>query len=819
MTALLHVLRRMRRTPGFTTIALVTLALGIGANTAIFSVINGVMIKPLLYPGANELVGVWHVAPGLPEISESVNCSPTMLFTYREESHTFRDVGLWTGSDASVTGMGDPEQVRTVDVTYGTLQALGVQPARGRWFSQADDTPGAPSTVILSYGYWQRRFGGDPSAVGRTLMVESRPRTIIGVMPQEFRFLDVKMDLMLPLRFDRSKVVLGNFSYQGLARLKPGVTLQQANADVARMLGIWLNAWPPPPGFSRGLFEHARLGPKIQPLKKEVVGDIGSTLWVLMGTIGLVLLIACANVANLLLVRAEGRQQELAVRAALGADWKRIARELLLESVTLGILGGLLGLGLAFAALRLLVALGPATLPRLNDIAIDPLVLAFTLAVSLLAGLLFGLLPVIKYAGPRLAGTLRSGGRNMSQGRERHRARNILVVVQVGMALVLLIGSGLMIRTFQALRAFRPGFSNPEEVQLLRISIPEAQVKEPERVVRMQNEMIDGLKQIAGVTSVAFASAAPMEGRNPNDVLYAEDKVYGEQVPPLRRFRFTAPGFFQTVGTPLIAGRDFTWTDLYERREVAMVSENMARETWGSPSAALGKHIHEGMKDPWREVVGVVGNVADDGAQQKAPAFAYFPILMDTFWGEKELVARDGVFLVRTKRAATQGFLAEARQAIWHVNANLPIFLVRTLQDLLNKSMARTSFALVMLAIAGAMALLLGVVGIYGVIAYTVSQRMREIGIRIALGAPPSGVRRMCVRHGLILAGIGAGIGLAAAAGLTRLVKTMLFGVAALDPLTYVCVALLLVAAAALASYFPARRATAADPMESLRIE
>src|ERR1017187_2147603 len=820
MRALQHVVRRLRRAPGFTAIALVTLALGIGANTAIFSVLNGVLIKALPYPRSQELVGVWHVAPGIAGISGNINCSPPMYFTYREERHAFQEFGLWSNDDASVTGMGEPEQVQALDVTYGTLQALGMQPVVGRWFSQADATPGTPETVMLMYGYWQRRFGGDRSAVGRTLTVDARPHTVIGVMPRDFRFLNAKADMILPARFERNKMVLGNFSYQGIARLKAGVTLRQANADVARMLGIWLKAWPPPPGFSRTLFENARFGPKVQPLKQEVVGDIGGTLWVLMGTIGLVLLIACANVANLLLVRAEGRQQELAIRAALGAGWGRIAKELLLESVTLGVLGGGLGLGLAYAALRGLVAMGPATLPRLNEIAIDPLVLAFTLAVSLLAGVLFGLLPVLKYAGPHLAGTLRGGGRTMSQGRERHRARDTLVVLQVALALVLLVGSGLMIRTFQALRNFQPGFTRPEEVQLLRISIPSGEVKEPERVMRMENDMMDRLAAIAGVTSVAFANAAPMEGRNPDDVLYAEDKNYGAgQIPPLREYRFTAPGFFQTTGTPLMAGRDFTWTDLYEKRHVAMVSENMARELWGAPGAALGKRIREGATDPWREIVGVVGDVYDDGAQQKAPTFSYWPALMDGFSDDPVHVRRDGVFLIRTKRAATQSFLSEARQAIWRVDANLPVFQVQTLQDVYGKSMARASFALVMLAIAGAMALLLGVVGIYGVIAYAVSQRTREIGIRIALGAPAAGLQRMFVWHGLLLAGIGAGLGLAAAAGLMRLVESLLFGVKALDPVTYAAVAVLLIAAAALASYLPARRATAVDPMEALRIE
>ena len=820
MNVLKHVFRRFGMAPMFTAIALVTLALGIGANTAIFSVINGVLIKPLPYPQAQNLVGIWHTAPGIPAIGGNINCSPTMYFTYREENQTFQDFGLWSNFGATVTGVGDPEELRALMVTYGTLQAVGVQPAVGRWFSLADDTPGSPDTVMLTYGYWQRRFGGDKSVIGRNLNVDSKPHTVIGVMPQDFRFLNNDPELILPQRFDRSKVFLGNFSFQGIARLKPGVTLQQANADIGRMLGIWLKEWPAPPGFDHALFENARFAADLRPLKQDVVGDIGTVLWVLMGTIGLVLLIACANVANLLLVRAEGRQQELAIRAALGAGWGRIAREMLLESLALGVMGGVLGLGLAYTAVRILVARGPATLPRLTEIGIDPLVLAFTLGVSLLAGLLFGLIPVVKYAGPHLATALRAGGRTLSHSRERHRARSTLVVVQVALALVLLIGSGLMIRTFQALRNVQPGFTHPEELQLLRIAIPEAQVKEPEQVMRFQNAMMDKLAAIPGVTSVAFSSSAPLEGFNNNDVLFAEDKVYAlGQIPPIRRYRFVAPGFFKTTGTPMIAGRDFTWTDLYEKRHVAMVSEDLAREMWGEPSAALGKRIREGAADPWREIVGVVGDVYDNGAQEKPPAFAYWPALMDAFYGPVGVVQRGGVFIVRTKRAATESFLTEARQAIWSVNSNLPVFLVRTVQDLYKQSMARTSFTLVMLAIAGAMALILGIVGIYGVIAYAVTQRTREIGIRMALGAQAAGLRQMFVRQGLLLAGIGAMIGLGAAAGLTRLMSSLLFGVAALDPLTYAGVAAILIAAAALASYVPARRATRVDPLNALRAE
>jgi putative ABC transport system permease protein len=806
----------------FTCIALVTLALGIGANTAIFSVVNGILIKGLPYPDPQQLAGVWHIAPGVAGIAGDINCSPTMYFTYREQSRTFQDFGLWSHDGVTITGAGEPEQVPGLDVTFGTLQALGVPPALGRWFSQSDDTPGTADTVILTYGYWQRRFGGSKSALGSTLLVDSKPHVIVGVMPQDFRFLDyVRTDLFLPMRFERDKLFLGNFSYQGIARLKPGVTLQQANTDVARMLPIWLKAWPMPPGFSRAMFENAGFAPKIQPLKTEVVGDIGATLWVLMGTIGLVLLIACANVANLLLVRAESRQQELAVRAALGAGWGRIAREMLLESLTLAVLGGALGLALAYGALRILVVHGPQTLPRLSEIGIDPLVLGFTLVVSLLAGLLFGLIPAIKYAGPGVALSLRGGGRTMSQGRERHRARNILVVAQVALALVLLIGSGLMIRTFQALRGVQPGFTHPEQVQLLRISIPDTQVKDSERVMRMENEMMDKLAAIPGVASVGYASSAPMDGiNNSNDLMYARDKTYNPgQIPPIRAFRFLTPGFLKTDGTPLLAGRDFTWTDVYEKRLVAIVSDNLARELWGSPGAALGKQIRTGLNDGWREIVGVAADVYDRGVDQKAPSFAYWPALMSNFELEPLRAIRYGVFAVRTNRAGTENFVAEARRAIWSVDASVPVFRERTMKDVYDASMARTSFTLVLLGIAGLMALVLGVVGIYGVIAYAVTQRSREIGIRMALGAEPSGLQGMFVRQGLLLATVGAALGLVAAIGLTRLMSSLLFKTTALDPATYAVVSAILIAAAMVASYLPARRATAVDPIVALRTD
>jgi len=544
-----------------------------------------------------------------------------------------------------------------------------------------------------------------------------------------------------------------------------------------------------------------------------------------MGTIGIVLVIACANVANLLLVRAEGRQQELTIRAALGAGWGRIAHHLLVESVTLGVLGGAFGLALAYGGLRLLTAMAPANLPRQAEISIDPAVLAFTLAVSLLSGLLFGLIPVLKYVGPMmftaLRGALHGGSRTLSQGQERHRTQNVLVVAQVALAVVLLLAAGLMIRTFDALRNVRPGFAQPETVQMVRLSIPDAQVAEPERVVRMQQDIAERIAAIPGVASVAFATAMPIEMEFENNVVVtAENKTYDLGIAPLRRSKSISPGLFRTVGTPLLAGRDFTWTDIHDNRQVAIVSENMARELWGAPSDALGKRIRVGQVGPWNEIIGVVGDVYDSGVHQKAPTIVYWRAGAQRHSGVSgTFVPRSVTFAIRSERAGTADLATQISEAVWAVNPNLPLARVQTLAEVYSQSMSRTSFTLVMLALAAFMALALGIVGIYAVLSYVVSQRRREIGIRLALGAQQGQLRRKFVRYGLVLAGAGVVIGLLAAAGLTQLLSSLLFGVSPLDPVTYSAVPIVLALAATLASFVAVHRATAVDPLEALRAE
>lgn len=813
-----HVFRRLIKTPAFTATTLLTLAIGIGANTAIFGVIDNVLLKPLPYTRPDELVGVWLKSP--PLHFEELQMTPSFYVLFKEENHTFSDIGLWRNDSVTVTGIAEPEQVSSLQVNERTLALLGVNPIIGRSFSATDDTAGSPPTTLLTYGYWQSKFGGQPSVIGKRILVDGTAREIIGVLPKSFRFLNSKPLLVTPFQFDTSKLLLGNFSYQGVARLRPGVTIAQADADVARMLPIAYRKFPPFPGYTTKMFEDARIAPNLRPFKQDLVGDIGTILGVLMGTMGVVLLIACANVANLLLVRAEGRQHELAVRAALGAGTRQIAGELLVESVAIALMAGVIGLGLAELGLRLFVAKAAISLPRMDEISVNMETALFTLGIALLSGLFFGLVPVMKFAGLRVSLALRSGGRNSSQAREQHRARSLLVVMQVALALVLLICSGLMIRTFQALRMVNPGFNKPEEVQTMSFYIPEAQVKDPVQVMHMEQEIVDRMRALPGVSSVALTDSVPMSGNSSNDPVFAEDHKYSEgQLPAIRRFIKISPGLFGTLGNPLITGRDFTWTDIYEYRPVAIISENLARELWHDPRSAIGKRIRESTNATWRTVIGVVHDSYNDGVNVKAPSTAYFPPMMKDFEGDKLSLERGTSVVIRSKRAGSVEFLKALQGALWTVDASLPMADVHTLQELYDKSMARTNMALVMLATAGAMALLLGVVGIYGVISYAVTQRTREIGIRMAVGAQQQELTQMFVRHGLVLAGVGVAVGLLVAFGCCRLMLSLLYGVQPVDPATYGLVAVGLLMSAVLASYVPARRVSNVDPVEALRSE
>ena len=818
-------LRRLRKSPGFAVTVLLTLAIGIGANTAVFSVLNSVLFRPLPYPDSGRLVSLHLNAPGAPGLSDfrdGLRFSASMYLTFSAHNRTFDSLGVWLPATANVTGLAKPEQVDVALVTDGVLETLAVPPAAGRWLSHADQDPHGAKRVMLGYGYWQRRFGGDRSVIGRSIQVDSQTREIVGVMPRGFKVVNYDFDLLVPLAFDPLHQIEAGFAYRGIGRLKPGILPQQADADAAHLLNVWMDTWTNGPGTGDGHFYvRWKITPAFEPLKSEVIGNVGSVLWVVMGTIGVVMLIACTNVANLLLVRAEARRQELEVRAALGAGRGRIARELLLESVLLGVIGGIFGVAVAFGGLRLLVAIGPANLPRMSEISLDAWSIAFTLALAVLSGLFFGSIPALKYAGGKFAFTLRSGSRSASLSRERQRSRDILVVAQVAMALVLLVSAVLMIRTFFAMRNVDPGFSDPAHLQTMRIAIPQSLVSDPQLVTHMQNSIADNLAAIPGVTSVGFAAGMPLQQIEPNwDEIRIEGKNYEGVEPPLRLYNYVSPGYFHTAGTKLIVGREFTWTDIFGSRPYGIVSENLARELWGSADAALGKHFREFQAMPWFEVIGVVQDVRENGIAEPSPAIVYWPPLMHDIYGPGTYDAsRSVTFAVRSNRAGTESFLAEVQRAVWSVNANLPVASLRTMGDIYNRSLERTSFTLAMLGIAGAMALALGIIGLYGLISYTVAQRTREIGIRMALGAQKRELRWMFVRSGLVLTGSGVVIGLVCAAGITRLMKSVLFGISPMDPLTYASVPFILIFAAVLASYLPARRAASVNPVDALRAD
>jgi len=817
--------RRLRKSPGFAITVLLTLAIGIGANTTVFSVVNGVLLKPLPYPDSDQLVAVWLNAPGaagLTNFESGLHLSSSMYFTFAEQNRTFQSFGVWTRGTANVTGLAQPEEVHTGLISDGVLQTLNVPPAVGRWLTQADQDPHGAKAVMLSYGYWQRHFGGDRGVIGRNIQVDSESREIVGVMPQRFRLVDQDFDLLAPLAFDRNHQKLAGFGFDGVARLKPGITLAQANADVARLIPVWMDMWTNGPKTNPHFYETWKITPNLRLLKQQVIGNVGNVLWVVMATVGLVMLIACTNVANLLLVRADARQQELSIRAALGAGRARIARELLVESASLGIMGGVLAVIVAYAGLRLLVAIGPADLPRLSEISLSASSLGFTLALSVLSGLLFGSIPAWRYAQTRASAMIPGAGRTASAGRERNRSRNLLVIAQVAMALVLLVSALLMIRTFAALRSVEPGFTDAPHLQTMHIWIPDNLVTDPQMVTRIQNNIADKLATIPGVVSVGFIAGMPMEGIDPNwDQIRVEGTNYEGGDPPIRLFNFVSPGYFKTAGTRLVAGRDMTWTDIYGLRPVAMVSENFARESWGSASAAVGKRIRQFTNMPWVEVIGVVQDVRHNGVDENAPAIVYWPAMQKSPYTSQPTIdaPRSVTFAIRSARVGSESFLTEVQQAVWSVNANLPLASVRTMQEIYSVSLARTSFTLVMLAIAGSMALLLGVIGIYGVISYSVSQRTREIGIRLALGAQKRELKWMFVRSALLLTAIGVAIGMGTAAALMQLMKSLLFGISPLDPFTYITVPLVLAASATFASYLPARRAAAVDPVEALRAE
>jgi predicted permease len=804
--------RAVRAQPGFTTAAVLMLALGIGATTAIFSLVQAIVINPLPYPDAGRLVQIVHNIGGI----DQPYFNDAIYLTYGEAGEAFESVGAWIadGQGVTVTGQGEPEEVRALTASRSLFTTLGVQPQLGRWFAAAEDAPGSPLTLMLGEGYWRRRFGSDAGVIGKSLIVDARSYQIVGVMPASFMF-GGESDLFLPLRINPAQP-LPFFRLNGVARMKPGVTLASANADVPRILeNYFVN-------YNANRDRKVRWTPVLAPLKQAVVGDVGTTLWLLLVAIGIVLVMAVANVATLMLVRAESRRREFAIRVALGAPWTRVARSLLLESLLLAVVGGVVGIAVVYGALRVLTAAGPANLPRLTEVTVDRGVVLFAFAISVVCGLVFGLIPIARLARRHPALHLAMGFRAINMSRDRQRSQMALVAIQMALALMLLVSAGLMIRSAQALRAVDPGFVRPDTLHHFTVTIPATTTPDLDRLMRMQQELLRGIEGLPGVERAAFTTRLPMD---PSDrwsaALALEDQPHdGRGSPPNRQVKVISPGAFAVFGTPLVAGRDFTWDDLEQVRDVAIVSENLAREHWGSAHAALAKRIRQFYAEPgpWREIVGVAGDVFDDGVDQQAPATVYWPARLPSplFAGYQP---RRISVVIRSERAGTAGLMAEWREVVRQIDPSLALARTGTVDELHVRSMSRTSLTLALLATAGAMALLLGICGIYGVIAYAAAQRRREIGIRMALGAGHRHIRALFVRRGLAVAAMGLMIGLAASIAGARLIQSLLFGVEPLDMATFTIAPLILAGVGALATYLPAQRALAVDPVETMRSE
>lgn len=794
-------LRSLRRSPAFTATALLTLGLGIGATTAVFSVVYGVLLRPLPFPEAERLVALYHVTPAS---QHDLQGAATYL-TYRAHGRTFEDIGLWNGGTASVVRNGNPEEVEVLRVTDGTLPLLGVRPVLGRLFDHPDDAPGAPLRVLLTYAYWRDAFSSSADVIGNSVVINTRPHEVIGVLPASFRFLNSNPELILPLGLNPADARTGPLGFNGVGRLKPGVTLSQAHDDVARMIPLLAEMFPLMPGLTQEMWNDVRLAPNVRPLSDAVVGDLSRPLWVLLGTTAIVLLMAWTNVLNLMLVRAEARVRECAVRSALGAGRLQIIGDVLCEAALLGLGGGLLGIGLAQLCVAVLRRTAPSTLPRLEDIGVDATVTVVALIASLVVSLVFGLVSAVKSRGFR-ADVLRDIARTATDPPGRHRTRNVLAVVQIGFALVLLVVSGLMVRTFVAMRQVQPGFVQPGELRTFDIAVRPALVSDPEQALRTLEQIAERVRLVPGVGSVGLTGLINLSGIAGRSPVYVEGRPTSG-LAPVRSVRRNGVGYFETMGNTLVTGRTFTWTDVHEGAPVVVVSRAFAREYWDSPGDAIGKRIRFFADGPWSAIVGVVGDERIDGLNQPAPPLIYEPMAG----------SRSAAYVVRSPRAGTAAFARELQEAVWSVNPNLPLANMRTMADVHAGAMAQTSFTLVMLALSGGVALVLGLVGVYGVVSYIAAQRTREIGIRIALGADAPDVRDLFLRHGLVLTLAGLAVGLGAALLLAPAMSALLYGVGSADPVTYAGAATLLGTTTLLATYLPARRASRVDPIVALR--
>jgi putative ABC transport system permease protein len=805
--------RMLWKTPGFTLIAMLTLGLGIGANTAIFSIVNGLLLNPLPYRDAGRLAIIWTHSPGANVAQDWP--SPGQFTALKSENGVFEQLALAQGSNVIITGDGEPERLGAVRASSAVFSLLGAQAAMGRVFTPEEDTPDKTLTVILSHGFWRRRFGGDTNALGRKLTINGRDYVIVGVMPPDFSLdhevmptvgsvAHAEILMPLPLSVDRMNNH-GDENYNVLARLKPGATVAQAQSElnlaVRRLEQQFPDRYPPSRRFSFS----------IRPLLEQAVGDIRLALYVLLGAVGCVLLIACVNVANLLLARAAAREKEMAIRTAIGAGRWRVARQLLTESVLLSAVGGALGLMLAVWWLGLLRWLDPSDIPRLEAVSIDKRALAFTAAVTVFTGILFGLAPALRGSRMNLGVTLKEGGRSLAGGGHRL-LRNLLVVTEIALSVVLLVCAGLLIRSFVHVQQVAPGFA-PQNVISMRLALVGPAYSEEVRRVSFYQQLWERIRRLPGIEAAGGVSTLPLTGAIGWGSVTIEgyDASSGQSMIQ-SDLRAASVGYFEAMKIPLVRGRFFAEQDTKESEKVVIVDANMASKYW--PNAdPIGKRLKFGGPDsnnPWMTVVGVVGNVKHYALDIDSRVALYTPHMQGGA-GSLSVVARTAADPVSLAAAVTR----EARA----IDPNLPIYDVKTMEQWLSESLARRRFAMLMLGLFATVAMLLAAVGVYGVMSYTVAQRTREIGVRVALGAQTLDVLRLVVRQGMSLAGIGVVIGLVVALGATRLMTGLLFGVRATDPVTFVAIPLLLAIVALSACLLPARRATKVDPMTALRSE
>jgi len=820
--ALGHTTRSLLRAPLFSGAVILTLTIGIGSAAAIFAVVNAVLLRPLPYAQPDRLVGAWHDMPPLSMVHAQQTAGTYR--TYKQFAHTIEGIAVFQDGSLSVAdpdGRAEPARMAVSWSTANMIPLLGVGPIIGRTFTEAEDAPKAPQVALISERLWHTRFAGDANPLGRKLVVGGKLTEVIGVMPERFRFPNAHVDLWLPLQLDPNEPYPGGFNYNSFARLKPGVSVAAAQRDFASVLPRLVEVAPMlAPGVStKMLFEQAKPIPRLVPMRDDVIGSASRTLWMVAATALLVLLVTCANVANLLLIRADARHRELSVRAALGAGRARVLSHFLMESGILAFASALLGLGAAVIATRLLVRAGPSDIPRLAEVNISAGVVVFTLLVAGIVALACSAFPAARFMrGDPLSG-LREGGRGGTAGGRRQRTRSALVVAQVAFALVVLAASGLLLRSFQQLHAVRPGFE-ADGVATLWVAAPSLRYPGDSSVVRFYSELTDRVGQLPGVRAVGIASRLPLggEGMNLNPFYVEGDATYTTKIPPLETFSSIDSGYFRAMGIPLIAGRNF---DAIARQhpDEAVISLETAKAFFHDSTgrAALNKRFQELPNGPTHMVIGVVGSVRDTSLAAAPMRSVYFPetVKGDTANGQLQrtmaVVARTSTDVATTTRAV--------QRVIHDMDPTLPTFGVRSMRATVEASMALLSFTMIVLGVAASVTLVLGMIGLYGVIAYIVSLRTRELGVRIALGAQPGAVARMVTTQGLVLCGAGIGVGLVLVFMGGRFVRNLLFEVAPMDPITLGGTILLLGAFALLASWIPARRAARVNPAEALRTD